>query len=414
MRDFFEDSARPQRRAYVRQGGSSWSLQNAGAQDYTPSTLNAFARNIIEGSFPPIFVRGEVTGWKRYASSGHCYFTLRDATAQVRCVMFSRDAARLPADPEEGMEVRVFGTLTLYERRGDFQLGVRELEAGGGDGLWRLAFEKLRRRLEAEGLLAPERKRPLPAHPSSIGIVTSAAGAALHDILHVVQKRAPWTRVVLAPARVQGEGASADVARALACLDRAGLCDVIIVGRGGGSIEDLWAFNEEPVARAIAACSVPVISAVGHEIDVTIADLVADCRAPTPSAAAERAVPDHASLARETDALRVRMRRSIEWRVDAARDSIEGAAAALEAGVRDVISVRRERADSSAGMLDALSPLAALRRGYAVPLAANGRILRSVAEFEPGAAFALRVADGVVDCSAAGVRTIELPEPTNG
>src|SRR5690606_13460349 len=152
----------------------------------------------------------------------------------------------------------------------------------------------------------------------------------------------------------------------------------------------------------------------GHEIDVTIADLVADCRAPTPSAAAERAVPDHASLARETDALRVRMRRSIEWRVDAARDSIEGAAAALEAGVRDVISVRRERADSSAGMLDALSPLAALRRGYAVPLAANGRILRSVAEFEPGAAFALRVADGVVDCSAAGVRTIELPEPTNG
>jgi len=413
MRDFFEDGARPPRRAYVRQGGSNWSLQNAGTQDYTPSTLNAFARNIIEGSFPPIHVRGEVTGWKRYASSGHCYFTLRDASAQVRCVMFSRDAARLPADPEEGMEIRVFGTLTLYERRGDFQLGVRELEAGGGDGLWRLAFEKLRRRLEGEGLLAPERKRSLPAHPSTIGVVTSAAGAALHDILHVVQKRAPWTRVVLASARVQGEGASADVARALACLDRAGICDVIIVGRGGGSIEDLWAFNEEPVARAIAACSVPVISAVGHEIDVTIADLIADCRAPTPSAAAERAVPDHASLARETEALRLRMRRSIAWRVEAARDSIEGAAGALEAGVRAVISARSERANRCAEMLDALSPLAALRRGYAVPLAESGRILRSVAEFAPGAAFALRVADGVVDCSAAGVRTIVLPEATN-
>ncbi len=413
MRDFFEGDARPPRRAYVRQG-SSWSLQNAGQHDYTPSTLNAYARNIIEGSFPPIFVRGEVTGWKRYASSGHCYFTLRDRNAQVRCVMFSRDAARLPADPEEGMEVRVFGTLTLYERRGDFQLGVRELEAGGGDGLWRLAFEKLRRRLEGEGLLAPERKRPLPAHPSTIGVVTSAAGAALHDVLHVVQKRAPWTRVVLSPARVQGEGASADIARALTRLDRAGLCDVIIVGRGGGSIEDLWAFNEEPVARAIATCSVPVISAVGHEIDVTIADLVADYRAPTPSAAAERAVPDHASLSRETDGLRTRMQRAIDWRVNAARDSIDGVAEALEQGIGDLIDARQERANRCAEMLDALSPLAALRRGYAVPLARNGRILRSVSEFQPGAEFALRVADGVVDCSAAGVRTIQLPEATNG
>ncbi len=413
MRDFFEDGARPPRRAYVRQG-SNWSLQNAGQQDYTPSTLNAYARNIIEGSFPPIHVRGEVTGWKRYATSGHCYFTLRDRGAQVRCVMFSRDAARLPADPEEGMEVRVFGTLTLYERRGDLQLGVRELEAGGGDGLWRLAFEKLRRRLEGEGLLAVERKRQLPAHPTTIGVVTSAAGAAFHDVLHVVRKRAPWTRVLLAPARVQGQGAAADIARALARLDRAGLCDVIIVGRGGGSIEDLWAFNEEAVARAIAACSVPVISAVGHEVDVTIADLVADYRAPTPSAAAERAVPDHAALTRETDALRTRMQRAVQWRVDTARNAVDGAGEALEQGIRYVIDSRRERAHRCAEMLDALSPLAALRRGYAVPLGESGRILRSVTEFEPGADFALRVADGVIDCKAADMRTIELPEATNG
>ena len=283
----------------------------------------------------------------------------------------------------------------------------------GGDGLWRLAFEKLRRRLEGEGLLAPERKRALPAHPSTIGVVTSAAGAALHDILHVVRRRAPWTRVILAPARVQGEGAGADVARALAALDRSGQVDIIIAGRGGGSIEDLWAFNEEVVARAIAACSVPVISAVGHEIDVTIADLVADYRAPTPSAAAERAVPDHASLARETDTLRTRMDRALQWRLDAARRSVDGAADALEQGVRDVIELRRERAHRCAEMLDALSPLAALRRGYAVPLGTDGRILRSVDEFAPGSAFALRVADGMVDCNAADVRTIELPRATS-
>ncbi len=412
MRDGQDGGGRPSRRAFVRQG-SAWSLQTAGPQDYTPSTLNAFARNIIEGAFPPIFVRGEVTGWKRYAGSGHCYFTLRDARAQVRCVMFARDAAHLPADPEEGMEVRAFGTLTLYERRGDFQLGVRELEAGGGDGLWRLAFEKLRRRLEAEGLLAQERKRPLPAHPSTIGIVTSAAGAALHDILHVVRRRAPWTRVVVASARVQGDGAAGDIARALATLDRAGIADVIIVGRGGGSMEDLWAFNEEAVARAIAACRVPVISAVGHEVDVTIADLVADCRAPTPSAAAERAVPDHASLTRETDGLRLRMQRALAWRLNAAQQAVDGAADGLAQGIRDAITVRADRVGRCAEMLDALSPLAALRRGYAVPLSREGRILRGVADFTPGAGFSLRVADGVVECETAQTRTMALPEATN-
>ncbi|MGH7443598.1 MAG: exodeoxyribonuclease VII large subunit, partial [Longimicrobiales bacterium] len=272
--DLFDGSGRrpPPRRAYVR-SGAAWSLETAGQDDYTPSSLNAFARTLIEGALPPVFLRGEITGWKRHAASGHCYFTLRDARAQVRCVMWSRDAVRLPAEPEEGMDVRVFGTLTLYEKRGEFQLGVRELEAGGSDGLWRLAFEKLRARLEGEGLLAPERKRPLPAHPTVIGVVTSPVGAALHDILHVVRMRAPWTRVIVAPAKVQGEGAAADIARALDALDRTGAADVIIVGRGGGSTEDLWAFNEEIVARAIARCSVPVISAVGHEIDVTIADL---------------------------------------------------------------------------------------------------------------------------------------------
>lgn len=404
----FDGGRGPQRRAFVRQSGS-WSLQTAGQADYTPSSLNAFARNLIEGALPPIFLRGEVTGWKRYAS-GHCYFTLRDARAQVRCVMWARDAARLPADPDEGMEVRAFGTVTLYEKRGDFQLGVRELEAGGGDGLWRLAFEKLRRRLEAEGLLAPERKRPLPPHPSVIGVVTSPAGAALHDILHVIRKRAPWTRVIVSSARVQGQGAAADIARALRALDSLGAAELIIVGRGGGSTEDLWAFNEEAVARAIAGCSAPVISAVGHEVDVTIADLVADYRAPTPSAAAEHAVPDRTSIAREGDALRHRMGRAMERRLALVRKTLDGIVVDLEGGVRTAIAVRHERSGRCAEMLDALSPLAALRRGYAVPLAQDGRILRSVAEFTPGNPFSLRVADGTVDCEAAQQHTIELPE----
>ncbi len=413
--DLFEGggSGRPPRRAYVRKG-AAWSLANAGEDaDYTPSTLNAFARSVIEGALPPIFLRGEVTGWKRYPS-GHCYFTLRDAGAQIRCVMWSRDAVRLPADPDEGMEVRAFGTLTLYEKRGEFQLAVRELEAGGRDGLWRLAFEKLRRRLEAEGLLAPERKRPLPAHPSVIGIVTSRSGAALHDILHVIERRAPWTRVVVAPARVQGQGAGADIARALHMLDRSGLADVVIVGRGGGSAEDLWAFNEESVARAILRCSVPVISAVGHEVDVTIADLVADCRAPTPSAAAERAVPDRASLARDGDALQLRLERSLDRRLSATRRTVDDLGAGLEAAMSAAIEARRERAQRCAEMLDALSPLAALRRGYAVPLAPSGRILRSASAFAPGAPFSLRVADGVVECAVSTTRTVELPEAADG
>lgn len=408
--DLFEDGGRrPPRRAYVRTG-AAWSLETAGRDDYTPTTLNAFARTLIEGALPPVFLRGEVTGWKRHAASGHCYFTLRDARAQVRCVMWARDAVRLPAEPEEGMEVRVFGTLTLYEKRGEFQVGVRELEAGGSDGLWRLAFEKLRARLEADGLLAPERKRPLPAHPAVIGIVTSSVGAALHDILHVVRKRAPWTRVIVAHAKVQGQGAGADVARALDALDRTGAADVIIVGRGGGSTEDLWAFNEEVLARAIARCTVPVISAVGHEIDITIADLVADYRAPTPSAAAERAVPDRASLARESDALRMRLHRAVERRLNVAANVVEGLAHELEAGVRHAIDIRQDRAHRCAEMLDALSPLAALRRGYAVPLSGQGRILRGIADFPAGTRFSLRVADGVVDCDAAASHTIELPE----
>ena len=249
---------------------------------WSVAELNRAVRGLLEFEFPPLYVAGEVANWKR-ASSGHCYFTLKDEAAQLRCVMWRSDATRLPIDPEEGMRVRAFGSATLYEARGDFQLNVRSLEGEGEAGLWKLAFEKLRARLEAEGLLDPARRRPIPAFPRSVGVVTSLSGAALRDILTVIGRRAPWTRVVLYGTRVQGEGASLEIAAAIGKLGGSGEVDLLIVGRGGGSIEDLWAFNEEPVARAIAECPVPVISAVGHETDVTIADLVADLRAPTPT-----------------------------------------------------------------------------------------------------------------------------------
>jgi exodeoxyribonuclease VII large subunit len=355
------------------------------------------AKEMLETALPPLWVQGEVTGWKRH-TSGHCYFGLRDRSAQIRCVLFRSDAQRLPADPEEGMEVRTLGRVTLYEARGEYQFVAREIEGMGAGGLWRVAFEKLYRKLDAEGLLAPERKRPLPRHPAAIAVVTSPVGAALQDILRVISMRAPWTRVLLSPARVQGEGAPSDLARAIRLAGRSGLADVIIVGRGGGSTEDLWAFNDEVVARAIASSPVPVISAVGHEIDTTIADLVADLRAATPSAAAERAVPDRAAMARELSTAEDRVRSGLARWVLKRRDRMENARNALTRSVRRTSRRRKELLSQYGEKLDALSPLGALRRGFAVPLGRSGRILRSVDVFEPGDAFDLRVADGTVPC----------------
>jgi exodeoxyribonuclease VII large subunit len=346
-----------------------------------------------------VWVAGEVANWTR-ARSGHCYFSLKDELAQLRCVMWRTEAERLPTDPDEGMRVRAFGYLTLYESRGEFQLVVRALEGEEGEGLWRLAFERLRGKLDAEGLLAPERKRALPRFPESVGVVTSPTGAALHDILTVLRKRAPWTRVILRAARVQGEGAAREVARGVRALGESGLVQVLIVGRGGGSIEDLWAFNEEPVARAIAACPVPVISAVGHEVDVTIADLVADLRAPTPSAAAEAAVPDRFAILDRLARASPRMARGLRAGVRRRRRLVEGRWSDLVRIMRGGIERPRQRLAAAAGRLEALSPLATLRRGYAVPLRSDGSLLRRASEFTSGLRFVLRVVDGRVKCEA--------------
>jgi exodeoxyribonuclease VII large subunit len=360
------------------------------------SEVNALARELVEGAIPPLWVAGEVANFTR-ARSGHCYFTLRDDSAQLRCVMWRDEARRLPTSPEEGMEVRALGRLTLYEPRGDFQLVVSVLESRG-EGLWKLAFDRLRAQLSAEGLLDPARKRPIPRFPACVGVVTSGEGAVLRDIISVIRRRAPWTRVILSSCRVQGEGAAQEIAAAVERISRAGCADLLIVGRGGGSVEDLWAFNEEPVARAIAASAVPVISAVGHETDFTIADLVADLRAPTPSAAAETAVPDGATLRRHLDGLGRRLSGATTLRIDESRRSLDRFADALISCSARGLRRRGEKVRALGSHLNALSPLASLERGFAVPLTSEGRVLRRTTEFHAGMPFSLRVADGSVAC----------------
>ncbi len=391
---------------------------------WTVSELNSAVRFLLEDTLPPLWVGGEVANWTR-ARSGHCYFSLRDERAQLRCVLFRRDAQQLPLEPEDGIRIQAHGTLTLYEARGDFQLVVRKIRGEEGEGLWRLAFERLRKKLEGEGLLSRERKRPIPRFPETVGVVTSPSGAAFRDMASVLGRRAPWTRVLLRGSRVQGEGAAQEVAEAIRVLSRSGRADVIIVGRGGGSTEDLWAFNEEPVARAIADSPVPVISAVGHETDVTISDLVADLRAPTPSAAAEAAVQDGAAIAELLRELQPRLARGLSTLSRERRRRLAEARRALarcgpglveprsrtvsqqrdrlERGVAQLLQRAGERVSLAAGRLEGLSPLGTIRRGYAVPRDSTGRILHSVKELEVDDPFEILMSDGRVRCVAKDV-----------
>lgn len=256
----------------------------------TVSELNHQARHLLESSFMQVWVEGELSGFSR-PSSGHWYFSLKDQKCQIRCAMFRGANQRIRTLPREGDQIRIRGKVTLYENRGDFQIIVEHLEPAGLGALQQ-AFEALKARLQGEGLFDPARKKPIPATPRHIGVVTSPTGAAIHDILTVLKRRCPAIPVTLYPTAVQGQPATADIVQAIARAQQHDLADVLIIGRGGGSLEDLWCFNEEAVARAIAACPIPTVSAVGHEVDVTIADFVADLRAPTPSAAAEKISPD--------------------------------------------------------------------------------------------------------------------------
>ncbi|WP_439531181.1 exodeoxyribonuclease VII large subunit [Marinobacter adhaerens] len=265
-------------------------LQDTRPRALSVSELNHQARHLLESSFMQVWVEGELSGLSR-PSSGHWYFSLKDRKCQVRCAIFRGMNQRIRTPPKEGDQVRIRGKVTLYENRGDFQIIVEHVEPAGLGALQQ-AFEELKRKLLAEGLFEQASKKPLPSLPRHIGVVTSPTGAAIHDILTVLARRCPAIPVTLYPTAVQGKAATADIVRAIEAAQNHGVADVLIIGRGGGSLEDLWCFNEEAVARAIAACRIPTVSAVGHEVDVTIADFVADLRAPTPSAAAEKISPD--------------------------------------------------------------------------------------------------------------------------
>lgn len=395
----------------------------AGERPLTVTELATLAKEVLEASVPPVWVVGEVSGFRRHAN-GHWFFTMKDAGAKLGCVMWRADAARAKGEPQEGMQLFARGTLTLYPPWGETRFMVRDLLATMEGGLHAALLERARASLEKDGLFALERKRPLPPFPRAIGVITSPTGAVWRDIVAVVGRRWPATELVLIGAKVQGDEAPADLRRALALANRLEWLDVLIVGRGGGSKEDLWAFNDEGVARAVAASRVPVISAVGHEGDVSLTDLVADVRAATPSAAAEKAVPDRAELLRRLDALQgslasgalrrvalvderlrhaaTRMARSCERLIEHGTGRLREAHSRMAVACDRGVQARRAEVARLAGQLDALSPLRVLERGYAVARAADGRVLRRIADFPADRAFRLRVLDGEIHARSEG------------
>ena len=368
----------------------------------TITELNNSTRALVEGAFGRFWVRGEVSDFKRYRS-GHWYFCLRDAVSQIQCVIWSSDQRGIPTSPEDGMKVVALGQMTMYPAQGKLQLRITRIEAEG-DGLWRKAMEETLGRLRADGLLAAERKRAIPLFPRCLGVVTSASGAALHDIISVATRRRPGIQIVVSCSAVQGETAPSELCAALSRVRRWKSVDVVIIGRGGGARDDLRAFNDESVARAIAACEMPVISAIGHEIDTTVCDLVADFRAATPSAAAERAVPTLADLQSTLRARRGALITAVTNRSASAKADVRTTGRNLRAATLRLLVARRAGMSAVAGRLNALSPLATLARGYAVARRPDGEALTRAAQFVTGESFDLTLRDGTVDARVEGVR----------
>lgn len=381
----------------------------------TVTELTQELRGVLGATFGEVVVRGEVSQPRR-VQSGHVYLTLKDAGAVLPAVIWRGTVARLRLAPEEGMEVLARGGIDVYPPHGRYQLVIRHLEAVGAGALQR-AFEQLRQRLEAEGLFAPERKRALPVLPRRIALVTSRTGAAVRDLVRVLHARHPGADLVLVATRVQGAGSAEEIARALALADARAHADVVIVARGGGSLEDLWAFNEEIVARAIAACRTPVVSAVGHETDVTIADLVADVRAATPSHAGELVAPVRAELRRVVQREGTRLAHHLRTRVEHAWQRLEALAerpvlrspyarlermrAQLDAAAQRMrvtapvaVRARRARVEALEGRLRALSPLGVLGRGYSLTTDAGGHVVHGVAQAPVGSRLTTRLGDG--------------------
>ena len=398
------------------------------AEALSVHALTSAAKDVLEGAFPKLWVRGEVSGYKKYPS-GHWYFTLKDADAQIASVVWKGSTGRIREQPEDGLQVRAYGQLTVWPTTGKMQFVVTAMEADG-EGLWQKRFDETKARLEKDGLLDAARKRALPRFPRTVAVITSSEAAALRDVIAVIGRRNPGVHVVVIPAAVQGDAAPESL---LAALDRLARWvggtaewqgtvipapEVLIIGRGGGSREDLWAFNHEGVARAIAACPIPTISAVGHETDVTIADLVADLRAATPSVAAEHAVPVLADVRELVTQLAGMMADGLQDRVEVARRGLDRRADALTRRAQLVVERRRVRIDRVAArlapqgpraverrrarvetlgaMLEARSPLAVFARGFAVARGANGATLSQREAFIPGTPFDLLLRDGRV------------------
>ena len=387
--------------------------------------INDYIKNRLDNDpgLRNIAIRGELSNYKVYPS-GHHYFTIKDGTGAMKCVMFKSAAVRLRFRPENGMQVIAMGSVTVYVRDGVYQLYCTGMVMDGIGDLY-AAFEQLKSKLSAQGLFDPAHKKPLPRLPGTIGIVTSSAGAAVHDMLRILRKRYPLTRVKLLPVRVQGAEAPAEIAGAICYANQHKLADLLIVGRGGGSIEDLWAFNDEMVARAIYDSKIPVISAVGHEPDVTISDFVADLRAATPSNAAELAVPDQDALRQTLDEMQSAMAVAMDAKIKRAGERLESLAnrpvlksplasfesrrKALELMEKRLLAAQsgnvaksRQRFVAQVSKLDAMSPLKVLTRGYSLVAKEDGTIVRFVADVKPKEPIAVRVSDGTIVATVIG------------
>ena len=404
-------------------------------QALSVTQLNEYLKMVIEGDrvLSNVFVRGEISNFKLY-SSGHAYFTLKDDAGQLKSVMFRSYFSRLAFLPEDGMRVIAHGRVSVYETNGQYQLYVDDLQPDGAGSL-AMRFEQLKRKLAAEGLFDEARKRPLPPMPKRIGVITSPSGAAVHDIINVLGRRFPMAEMILYPSEVQGTQAPAQLISGIEFFSMTGIADVVIIGRGGGSAEDLWAFNDEYLARAVAACSVPVISAVGHESDFTICDFVADRRAPTPSAAAELAVPDTGELLRSLTAVQIGLQTSLQKRIaqerrilaqltssrvftkpeqmlDRFRLRLDECEQDLNRAVEQTLSSKRQSTASVAGKLQALDPLSILSRGYAT-VSIDGVSVTSVKQVNENDTLDIRMADGSVRATVSQRKDIKNDKKNN-
>jgi len=393
--------------------------------------LNEYIRSRLDNDalLNQVAVRGEISNYKMYPS-GHHYFTLKDEGSALKCVMFKGNAFRLRFRPENGMKIIAMGKVSVYPRDGAYQLYCTAMAMDGVGDLY-AAFEQLKRKLAAQGLFDPAHKKPIPEYPGTIGIVTSSAGAAVHDMLRILRKRYPLTKVKLLPVRVQGAEAPGEIAAAIQYANYHKLCDLLIVGRGGGSMEDLWAFNEEIVAWAIYESDIPVISAVGHEPDVTISDYVADLRAATPSNAAELAVPDQEALLLNLDEKSAAMAAALTRQLKSARQHLNVLAASpalqsptgyLEQKEKSLellknrlisaqnrnLSEKQQRFVRNVSKLDAMSPLKVLTRGYAMAENEAGQLVRSVRQVETGDKLNIRFGDGAVSATVCDKKELTL------